>query len=180
MATSEKMTQSMINNLPAKTGKPLAEWLVLVACTGVQKHGQIVTYLKDEHGMTHGYANLVAHNALKKNEPVDLVSVQYAGAKANLKPIHDTIVEIANGFGSDVEIAPKKTCVSMRRNKQFAVITPATKTRIDLGLNLKGNPGDERLKATPGAMCTHKLGITNSAQIDTQLQAWLRAAYDAC
>ncbi len=178
MASPEEMAASMIANMPAKTGKSLDEWLKITKKCGLEKHGQIVKYLKTDHGMTHGFANMVAHHALKSDTETDLVAAQYAGGKAGLKPIHDALVKIASGFGKDVEIAPKKTCVSLRRSKQFAVITPATKTRIDLGINLKGHAGTDRLKAEkPNAMCTHKIGITDTSDLDDTLIDWLHEAY---
>ncbi|PHS28709.1 MAG: phosphoribosylformylglycinamidine synthase [Robiginitomaculum sp.] len=180
MASPEEMASSMIANMPEKTGKSLDEWLKIAKQSSLEKHGQIVKHLKSEHGMTHGFANLVAHHTLKCDEPIDLVAAQYAGGKASLRPIHNALVKIASGFGNDVQIAPKKTCVSLRRSKQFAVITPATKTRIDLGINLKGQAGTERLKAEkPGSMCTHKIGITDLNDLDNTLIDWLQEAYNA-
>ncbi len=179
MASPEEMAASMIANMPEKTGKSLDAWLSIAKDSKLEKHGQVVKLLKTEHGMTHGFANLVAHHALKSDQPVDLVSAQYAGGKAGLKPLHDALIKIALGFGKDVEIAPKKTCVSLRRNKQFAVITPATKTRIDLGINLKGHQGTARMVAEkPKSMCTHKIGLTALDEIDGELTDWLYAAYD--
>ncbi len=180
MASPEEMAQTMIDNMPEKTGKSLEAWLSITKNAGLEKHGQIVKFLKIEHGMTHGFANLVAHHTLKSDAPVDLVSAQYANGKEGLKPIHDALVKIALGFGTDVEIAPKKTCVSLRRNKQFAVITPATKTRVDLGINLKGYDGTARMIAEkPNAMCTHKIALTSLNEIDAELNNWLRDAYEA-
>ena len=92
MATPEEMAAKMIANLPEKTGKPLGDWLKVVAASGLDKHGKIVAMLKSEHGVGHGFANLIASEALKSDGPVDLVSEQYSGAKADLKPIHDAIV----------------------------------------------------------------------------------------
>ena len=174
----EDALKTMIANMPGKTGKSLAEWLKLAEQSGFQKHGQIVNHLKAEHGLTHGYANLVVHEHLKSDQPIDLVAVQYSGGKTDLLPIHDALVQEVKKFGADVEISPKKTCVSLRRNKQFAVITPATKTRIDLGINIKGHKGTIRMvPEKPNAMCTHKVQITELNQIDQELINWLLEAY---
>ncbi|MEO9599711.1 DUF4287 domain-containing protein [Parasphingorhabdus sp.] len=179
MATPEEMAASMIANMPEKTGKPLADWLKIAAASGLKKHGQIVKMLKTEHAMTHGFANLVAHHALNA-EPVgadDLVAAQYAGAKAALKPVHDAIIAYAQSLGDDVEIAPKKTSVSLRRSKQFALITAATKTRIDLGLALKGEAAAGRLESY-NTMCSHRVRLETTADIDTEVKGWIQLAYD--
>lgn len=176
MATPEEMAASMIANLPEKTGKPLGDWLKLVAASGLDKHGKIVGMLKTDHGVGHGYANLIASEALKSDAPVDLVAEQYSGAKAELKPIHDAIVEFACSLGGDVEIAPKKTSVSLRRKKQFALITPATKTRIDLGLALKGETATGRLE-TYNAMCSHRVKLESTSDLDAEVKGWIEEAY---
>ncbi|MBL1431293.1 DUF4287 domain-containing protein [Oceanicaulis sp. AH-315-P02] len=173
----EDAIKSMIANMPEKTGKSLTQWLKLAANSKLQKHGQIVSHLKLEYGLTHGYANLVVHEHLKSDQPINLVDAQYSGGKTDLRPIHDALVSEVEKFGVDVEISPKKTCVSLRRNKQFAVITPATKTRIDLGINLKGHDGTSRLLPLKNAMCTHKVQITELNQIDQELIKWLTEAY---
>lgn len=166
----------MIANLPEKTGKSLEDWLVIVSKSGLNKHGKIVAMLKGDHDMTHGFANLVAAKALESDEEVDLVTAQYSGAKADLKPIHDAIVAFAKGLGSDVEIAPKKTSVSLRRKKQFALITPATKTRVNLGLALKGDEPAGRLEKGD-AMCSHRVRLESEGEFDAEVQAWVSEAY---
>lgn len=173
----------MIDNLPAKTGKSLTEWLEICRQSGLAKHGELVKHLKTEHGMTHGFANLVAHQwrARAEGSADDPVAAQYAGAKAALKPIYDALAQTVSGFGKDVELAPKKTYVSLRRKKQFALIQPSTKTRVDVGINLKGEPPTGRLEASGSfnAMVSHRVRVTTPAEVDAELAGWLRRAYDA-
>lgn len=173
-----ELAQTMIDNMPEKTGKSLAEWQALVAKSGAAKHGEIMKLLKGEHGVTHGFANLIAQKCignLDVNE-ADLVTNQYQG-KETLKPIHDVIADYVKTFGGEVEIAPKKTSVSLRRKKQFALIQPSTKTRIDLGINLKGVAPQGRLEAMTG-MCTHKVKLTSVDEVDADVKAWLKDAFD--
>ncbi|MEM7249668.1 MAG: DUF4287 domain-containing protein, partial [Acidobacteriota bacterium] len=59
----EEMAAAMKANLKEKTGKTLAQWVKIAKATGAVKHGEVVKALKTEHGLTHGYANLVAHEA---------------------------------------------------------------------------------------------------------------------
>ena len=144
----------------------------------LEKHGEMMTLLKSEHGVSHGFANFIALQFRNQGGPEgdDLIEKQYA-AKPNLRPIYDAIVTAASGFGPDVEIVPKQASVSLRRTKQFALVSPATKTRVDVGINLKGEPGTGRLKAV-GGMCTHSVGVTELAQVDAELTGWLRDAYE--
>lgn len=178
MATPEEQAATMIANLPEKTGKPLAEWLALVAAQGLGRHGRIVSYLKQEHGVTHGFANLIAAKALEGEGEgeADPVAAQYAGAKAGLRPIHDAVVAFARSLGKDVEIAPKKTSVSLRRKKQFALVTPATNSRIDLGLALKGEAAKGRLEEY-NAMCSHRVRLQSLDDFDDEVRGWLAQAY---
>lgn len=180
----EEMLQTMIANLKEKTGKTLPQWLKVTRASGLGKHGEIVKLLKSEHGMTHGFANLVAQMTLNESAGAaaggdDLVGAQYAGAKAPLKPIYDKLVASVSKFGKDVELAPKKAYVSLRRNKQFAIIQPSTKTRLDLGINLKGEPPTERLESSGSfnSMVSHRVRLTSESDVDKEVIAWLKQAY---
>ena len=179
-------TQTMINNLPAKTGKSLPQWLKLLSKQKFEKHGEIVKWLKSEHGVTHGFANLIAHrhrNASSEGAggAEDLVAAQYQGAKAGLRPIYDAVLKVVRSFGKDVEIAPKKTYVSLRRKKQFALVQPSARDRVDIGINLKGVKPGGRLEASGSfnAMVSHRVRIGSKKDVDAQVKAWLRKAYDA-
>lgn len=176
-------TATMIRNLEAKTGKSFDEWKATARAAGIEKHAALVNHLKTEHGLTHGYANLVAHVARGHGEESgdDLVEAQYSGAKAGLRPIYEKVVAVVEGFGPDVEIAPKKTSVSFRRSKQFALAQPSTKTRVDLGIQLKGVEPEGRLEPSGpfGTMCSHRVRLESPDDVDDQVVAWLRRAYDA-
>lgn len=176
--------RSMIRNLEEKTGRSIEAWVALTKAMGDRKHGEIVKALKDEHGLTHGYANLVAHMAkgvLAEGAPQgdDLVAAQYAGGKEGLRPIYDAITKAVAAFGGDVELAPKKAYVSLRRSKQFGLVQPTTKTRVDLGLNLKGVAPKGRLEASGSfnAMCTHRVRLASAEDVDAEVVAWIKKAY---
>lgn len=176
-------TATMIANLEEKTGKSLDAWVRVARASGVEKHGELVKHLKAEHGLTHGYANLVALYARGYGEESgeDLVAAQYAGAKAGLRPIYEAVVAAVRKFGDDVEIAPKKGSVSLRRSKQFALVQPSTKTRADLGIQLKGVEPQGRLEAAGSfsAMVSHRIRLESAAEVDDEVIGWLRRAYDA-
>lgn len=178
MASSpEDQLATMLANIPEKTGKSLDAWKKLITKSGHEKHGQIVKWLKSEHGVTHGFANLISAKFRETGEEVDLIAAQYSGAKAGLKPLHDAIVKFAKTLGKDVELAPKKTSHSLRRKKQFALITPATKTRIDLGLALKGDDPNGRLESY-NAMCSHRVRLETISDFDKEVKTWMKDAYE--
>ena len=177
-STPDKMLESMKANLPEKTGKTLEQWIAIVKKSGLEKHGEQVAMLKAQ-GVGHGYANMICHAAKGGFDAADddLLEAQYKG-KESLRPIYDALEKFARSLGKDVEISPRKTSVPFRRSKNFAVVTAATKTRIDLGLNLKGTPGKGRLlEEKPGGMCTHKVKLERLADLDAEVKAWIKDAY---
>lgn len=178
--------QTMIDNLPEKTGKSLEQWLKILVKQKLERHGEIVKWLKSEHAVTHGFANLIAHMhrdaiAGDSGGQDDLVEAQYKDPKDALRPIYDEIIKIVSRFGNDVEIAPKKAYVSLRRNKQFALVQPSTKSRIDVGINLKGEPPTARLEKSGSfnAMVSHRVRVTKKGEVDAELKRWLKKAYEA-
>ena len=182
MAAADDALASMIANLKEKTGKSLDQWVAIARKTGLAKHGEIVKHLKSEHDMGHGYANLVAQKTLAGDTPAGddaLLEAQYAGAKAGLRPMYNAIIAAVGKFGSDVEIAPKKTYVSLRRSKQFALVQPTTATRIDVGINLKGVEPGGRLEASGSfnSMVTHRVRVGSPAEVNAELIGWLKKAY---
>lgn len=175
----DKALQTMINNMPEKTGKSLEEWKKILKKKSFAKHSEGVKFLKTEHGVTHGFANTIV--TLAKDEGAggdDLVTGQYKG-KESLVPIYEALIKYVNTLGKDVTITPKKTSVSIIRKRQFILIKPATKTRIDLGFKLKDKPTTDRLENSGpfGTMCTHRVKLTDKKEVDAELKKWIKEAY---
>jgi predicted transport protein len=184
MATPDEQEATMIARLPEQTGRSLDDWKKELHGHGLSAHGQIVAMLKRDHGVSHGYANLIAHKYRKSDagssgSSDDLVAAQYAGAKAAVRPVYDAILREVRRFGTDVELAPKKQYVSLRRSKQFALLQPAA-ARLDVGLALKGEPAAGRLEAAGSwnAMVSHRVRVTGVDDVDAELIGWLRRAYE--
>lgn len=176
----------MAETLKKNTGKSLDQWAALAKQSGKIKHGEVLGWLKTEHALTHGFANLVAHRTLKSDASAklaagdDLVAEMFGGDKASLRPIFDAIMKQALAFGSDIEQAPKKGYLSLRRRTQFALLQPSTKTRFDLGLKLKGVVPAGRLE-TAGSwntMVSHRVRLASPSDVDAEVIGWLRQAYD--
>ncbi len=188
MATNpDAQMAKMLSNLQTNTGRTIHQWTDAVRKHGLAKHGEAIQWLKAEHGMTHGYANLVAHHAFKSDASAlaaagtDLVAAMFAGDKAALRPIYDALVSAARGFGDDVEEAPKKGYLSLRRSTQFATLHPSTKTRFDVGLKLKGVQPAGRLEPAGSwnSMVTHRVRLASLDDVDPEMLGWLKQAYTA-
>ena len=190
MSTVDEGLEAQIRNIEQQYGKPLSEWIAIVTESGLTKHTDIVAMLKSQYGMSHGSAHRVALKAREADAASivkaaeasgrDPAALLYSGKKAGLKPLHDALMTAITTFGDDIELAPKKGYVSLRRKKQFAMIQPTTATRIDLGLILKNVPATERLEsaASFNALFTHRVRVNTINDMDAQVIAWLKQAYD--
>ena len=182
--TLDKAYATQLANIEKNTGKKLADWTAILNKSGLSKHGELVSYLKNNHGFTHGNANMLVHHAkqshahAEENE-TDWITEQYKG-KETLKKWYDRMMTEINKFGKDVEVSPKKAYVSLRRKKQFAIIQPSTKTRIDIGLNIKDTPpsGIAEAAGSWNAMCTHRIKMEDEKTLNAALMNWIKQAYD--
>ena len=184
MADPQAEAAAMIANLAAKTGKSLDEWVALARASGQPKHGGLVAWLKAEHGLGHGYANLVAHKTFASDagssDEAALMEAMFAGPKAAMRPVYDRVAEIVSGL-EGAQFAPKKGYVSFRRNKQFGLGQPSTKDRFDLGLSLKGVEPTGRLEAAGSwnTMVTHRVRIGSVDEVDAEVEGWIKQAWAA-
>jgi hypothetical protein len=188
MSEVDKAWETQVANIQKKTGKSLTELSAIIKGSGLAKHGELRRLAMDSLGLGYGDANALVHYVLQSDgaraaaagaTPDEVLDGIYAGPKAALRPIHDRLMATIGGFG-EFEVVPKKGYVSLRRKKQFATIGPATNARVDVGLNMKGIEPGERLLAEPaGAMCHYKVKVTGAEQVDDELVAWVKAAYDA-
>lgn len=188
MNTVDQATQTQLSNIEKRTGKTLAQLFEFVRASGLNKPGQVRDMLKNDLGLGFGDAAVLAGIALKALSPDaekqgsltidEIVSGFYSGPKVALRPIHDKVMAEIKNFG-EFEIAPKKTYLSLRRKRQFAMLGPATNTRVDLGLNMKGVPSTARLLELPsGGMCQYQVRLFNEKDVDAELIAWIKQAYE--
>lgn len=189
MNSIEKAFETQLQNIQKRTGKALDELYALIRKSGLTKHGEIRDLLKRDLGVGHGDANTLAKFFLKSDKqtsaestsatPDDILTTIYTGSKTVLRPIHEQLMAAIAQFGP-FEIAPKKGYISLRRKKQFVMIGPATKTRVEVGLNMKGVKGTARLTEVPaGGMCQYKVNLTNANEVDQELLRWIKQAYES-
>jgi len=207
MATAEEGIATQIRNIEARYGKTTAQWSAIIAASGVTRHQDVVALLKTGHGMPHGAAHRISLTARQKAAPgaatpgppspatpENPVSALYSGRKAALRPLHEALMTAIRALGDDIEIAPKKGYLSLRRGRQFAMIQPSGAGRIDIGLILpattatpakstapttSATPAGPRLESAAGfnALFTHRVRLPAGAHIDPSLTGWLQLAY---
>ena len=194
MADPQAATLTQLRNIQARTGKTIAELHAVLAASGLARTGERRSLLMEQFRLGYGDANTVA---LFYTKPVpaldggpppaapaadaagDPLDALYVGAKAPLRALHEAVIRQVRGFG-EFEQAPKKAYVSLRRKKQFAMLGPGASTRVDVGLNMKGVPATARLVALPaGGMCQYNVRVTAIKDVDKELIAWIKQAYEA-
>jgi predicted transport protein len=178
----DQVTLSTLANLKEKTGHSLEEWKVVLASHNFTKHGEIVKFLKETHNVTHGYSQTIASKVLgtdadSATDTDELIVNQYKG-KEHLKAFYDLLLAKINDFEGDFEIAPKKAYVSLKRKKQFIILNPASKTRFEIGFNLKGVEASGKLQnEKPDGICSHKIALADINEIDQEVIDWIKMAY---
>lgn len=184
MADPKVEMANMIANMEAATGRPLDGWIAVAKGSGQGRHKLLLDWLKAEHGLGHGYANLVAHKTFGSDagssDDDALMEAMFAGPKAAMRPAYDRVAAIVAALDG-VQCAPKKGYVSFRRSKQFGLAQPSTKDRLDLGLNLKGVEPAGRLEAAGSwnGMVSHRVRIASADEVDVEVERWIAQAWDA-
>jgi predicted transport protein len=179
----DKSVATMIENLKEKTGHSLDEWKNIISKQNISKHGEIVKFLKETHKVTHGYASEIALKVLgsdadSASNANDFVETQYKG-KEHLKAYYDKVIAEIQKFSGDFKIDPKKTYVSLKRKKQFIILNPASKTRFEIGFNLKGVEPKGKLEAEkPNGICSHKINLSDIKEIDKEVIEWIKMAFE--
>ena len=184
----KEMGEAIARNLPAKTGRTFEEWIDLTREKGPASRKERIAWLKSEHGIGTVTANFIAADAEGRSmaeEYADenaLLDGMYAGERAALRPLYDELAKTARKLGPDVELTVCKTYVGIRRGRQFGMIRPTTRTRVDLGLVLPGAKAAGRLQnagSIGNDRMTHRIEIASRKDIDAEVRRWLLAALDA-
>ena len=176
--------QAYLDTVQAQTGKTVADFKTLADEKGLSRHGEVVSWLKGDFGLGHGHANAVAAALLKadhfKTPKDDKVDAIFSGKKTVWKDAYAALLETVRGFGDDVDVAPTDSYVSLLRGRgKFAIVQPGA-AFLDLGIKRRGAEATGRFEAagTWNSMVTHRVRLTDAAQIDPEVLDWLRAAYE--
>ncbi|WP_407572781.1 DUF4287 domain-containing protein [Deinococcus altitudinis] len=176
--------QAYLDSVKEKTGKTVAEFGTLASARGLSKHGEVVKWLKDDFALGHGHATAVAAALLKAEHvrtPKDDRVVQvFSGKKAVWQDTYAALLEAVKSFGDDVDVAPTDTYVSVLRGRNKVAVVQPGAAFLDLGIKRRGEKTTERFEAAGNwnSMVTHRVRITDAAQVDAEVLEWLRAAYE--
>ena len=110
----------------------------------------------------------------------ETVAKHFSGGRAKWRQPYDELLSRIRMFGPDISVEPTASYISLLRGgKKFAVVE-ITSSRLDIGLKLRGmRPvGRARAAGTWNSMVTHRVGITETEQIDDEMLSWLRQAYE--
>lgn len=187
MSSLDQARNTQLKNIETKTGQSLDQLREIIVKSGLQKHAEIRQMLMDRFGLGYGDANSLVHFALASdgqseaeaaNKSTDSILDEiYSGSKVQLRPLHDAVMEVIETLG-EYEIVPKKGYVSLRKKRQFVMVGPGSKGRLEVGLNMKGIEETERLIAQPaGGMCQFKVFLSNGSEVNSEFADWLRFAY---
>ncbi len=178
--------QAYLDNVKTQTGKTPEDFAKLASQKGLIKHGEIVKWLKGEHSLGHGHATAIAGVMLRlgtrKAGPAEKTRALFDGKKAHWLPACDKLLANIKSFGADVEVTIGGSYLSLlRAGRKFAILQPSSADRLDIGIKLKGTPPKGRFETAGkwNAMVTHRVKIAAPQQIDSEVQAWLKRAYES-
>jgi len=189
------MIQKWIEDLPAKTGRSFEEWIKFIQREGPKDEKARRAWLKERHGLGANTAWWLAEKAsgktmgMAEDTPEGYLALasayvdeQYAGKKAHLRPLYDTLLKLGLGMGADARACPCKTIVPLYREHVFAQISAPNQKRVDLALCFKNAAGirfPKRLVPIKNdGRLTHRIEVESPAAIDDDLKLWFRRAYD--
>jgi hypothetical protein len=181
--------QAYLDNIQAQTGKTPEDFRVLAEQKGLLKEGvktgQIVDWLKTEYGLGHGHAMAIVLTLQDATQPRpsedEKVDRLFKGDKMHWRNAYDELIIRTNEFGSGFSADPTNTYISLLRNGKKFGIVQVTADRFDIGIKLKGIEPTERFEAAGNwnTMVTHRVSISDPAQIDAEVMGWLKKAFEA-
>jgi hypothetical protein len=177
MSSPEKGIEAQLRNIEQTYGRSIAELVATVSDSGLTRHNEVVAMLKERYGMAHGAAHRVS--LVARDRPGGPSSPARPAATDAVQTTYDTLLNVITGLGDDIEQAPKKGYVSLRRRKQFAMLQPGARW-VNLGLILPDLPPTARLEpaAKWNALFTHRVRVGSAAEVDAEIRAWLQDAYE--
>jgi Domain of unknown function (DUF4287)/Domain of unknown function (DUF5655) len=181
--------QGYLKTIEEKTGKPAQELVSLARKENLAgpevKASEVIDWLARDFGLGRGHAMAVFSLIKQDRTPPagtdEKIARHFEGKRAHWRPAFEKLARAIDGFGSDTDVDPGTSYLSLRRAKRKFAIVKVTAERLDVGLKLSGQPtgGRREPAGSWNSMVTHRVRVRDEAEIDEELLGWLRAAYDA-
>lgn len=178
--------QADLDTIRKKTGLGPDDFRRLAAEKGLLEPGTkpaaIIAWVASDYGLGpgHGMAivsvlGLAASSGLSDD---DKFRAQFAGKKDVWRPTFDRMLEAIDRPST---LASTATYISLLAGQSKFGVVAVTANRMDVGIKLAAEPAGGRFEAagTWNAMVTHRVRVTDAAQVDAELVNWLQRAFDA-
>ena len=174
-----------IGQLQNDTGMGLEHWLARIRDLDPPTEAALREWLSAEGVSGYPRALLVHETFGYPDSTVraadELLDAQYAD-RPTLRPILDAVLLYAGDL-DEVGIQTRTTHVALSGpQRTFAVVQPTTPERVDLGLRIDvpADAPDTRLQPAThlGADFPASIPLTSAGQVDSEVAAWLKFAYD--
>jgi hypothetical protein len=177
--------QAYLDTIKARTGKTPDDFRKLAAQKGLTQYRDVLAWLKTDFGLGHGHANAIAQLLVNSEKfqasPDDKLATHFLGSKAKWRKSYDVFAAKIAKFGPDVKLSPNRSYINIQRGaRKIGMVQISSADRIDIGIKLKGTSPSGRFEAASpwNAMVTHRVRIRDPKQLDGELVAWLKQAYD--
>ncbi len=176
----------VIDNMKERTGRDLDEWVAVVLESGIGPLDQraVRRWLRDEHGVLQNSQWAIADAAARAegwSQPTvsEYVAMQYAGPKAHLRPIYDALEQMILDIGDNVNAEARANYIPFVHGRQFVLISPSTRTRVDLGLRFRLEPEHGRLIPVKNlGQSTHRIALESLDDVSDDLIPLILLAWE--
>lgn len=182
--SAQELEQEFLASLEEKTGNDLLGWMEAIRASGQTKTTALTKWLKQEHGLNHLQATMLAGIYLNDGKPVYDYEVMFdklfVGKEEQLS-LYRELEGLIQSNMSNAKMIPTKTYISIDGERCFAT-AKINRQNIRVGLDLGDLPfGDYVQKAKGlGAMprISHMVEVQETADINDALLGYLQQAYD--
>ncbi len=177
--------QELLADIENLTGHTLDGWIQLISECGETKVTAITKWIKQNHGLNHMQANMIASIYLNEGKPVFDYEVMFqkllAGKESQL-PLYQELEAFIKANIPNVNIFPTKTYMTIDDEKCFAA-AKINKKNIRVGLDLSddvpfGNYVQKAKSLGTMPRISHMVEITESSHINDDLLAQLKLAHE--
>jgi Family of unknown function (DUF5990)/Domain of unknown function (DUF5655) len=182
----QEMREWCARLLQARTGQDVLAWNERIAATAARVRAGEPALRKwlSAEGVT-GYAQALlvwetfGYPGFLVADAGELIDKQYAD-RPGLRPVFDAVLAALPALPGSVTVQARGTLVSLvSPRRTFAVLKPATKSRIDLGLRLDAALPEGRLREAKNlGQATVRIPLTTCGDVDDEVRRWLARAYE--